>query len=55
MRLAVFVDTEEAEQGYEEGEEPSFDEHVDNITELLRSGYYSVAFVDEARDGEYDE
>jgi hypothetical protein len=53
MRLAVFVDTGEADQGYEEGEEPTFEEHVDNIKELLRSGYYEVAFVDEARDGDF--
>jgi hypothetical protein len=52
MRLAVFVETGEAEQGYEEGDEPTFDEHVDNIKELLRSGYYEVEYVDEARDGE---
>lgn len=55
MRLAVFVDTEAAEDGYEEDERPSFAEHVDEIKELLRMGNYEVAFVDEAKDGELDE
>lgn len=52
MRLMVCVETGEADQGYDEGEEPTFAEHVDNIKELLRSGYYEVEYVDEARDGE---
>lgn len=52
MRLMVCVDTAGAEDGYEEDELPTYDEHVDNISELLRSGYYQVEYVDEARDGE---
>lgn len=52
MRLAVFVDTAEADQGYEDDELPTFAEHVENIEELLRSGYYSVDYVDEVIDGE---
>jgi hypothetical protein len=52
MRLAVFLETGEADQGYEEGEEPTFEQHCENIRELLRSGYYEVDYIDEARDGE---
>lgn len=42
MRIMVVVDTGEADQGYDEGEEPTYEQHVDDIKELLRSGYYDV-------------
>jgi hypothetical protein len=45
MRIAVIVETGEADQGYEEGEEPTFEQHEDDIKELLRSGYYNVERV----------
>jgi hypothetical protein len=52
MRLMVCVETAGAEDGYDEDEIPPFAEHVDNIKELLRSGYYTVEYVDECRDNE---
>lgn len=52
MRLMVCVNTGEADQGYDDGEAPSFSEHMDNIHELLRSGYYNVEYIEECRDNE---
>lgn len=52
MRLAVFVDTSEADDGYDENEIPTFSDHVEAISELLRERHYNVDYVDEARDGE---
>lgn len=50
MKIRVIVDTGEADQGYEEGEGPTFAEHSDNIRELLRSGYYEVDWMDTYED-----
>lgn len=42
MRIALIVETGEADQGYDEDEESTFEQHKDDIEELLRSGYYQV-------------
>lgn len=47
MKIVVIVDTGEADQGYDEGEAPTFETHKDDIQELLRSGYYSVISTSE--------
>jgi hypothetical protein len=52
MRLAISVNTAEAEDGYDENELPTFSDHVEAIEELLRMGHYNVDYVDEAHDGE---
>ncbi len=46
MILKVIVDTGEADQGYEEGEEPDFKTHRFEIEELLRSGYYNTKSIE---------
>jgi hypothetical protein len=45
MKIVVIVDTGEADQGYDEGEEPTFETHKDDIQELLRSGYYDIVSI----------
>jgi len=50
MRLAVFVETDSADDGRDEPQ--SFQEHEYNIREALRDAHYEVDYVDEARDGE---
>lgn len=50
MKIVVIVDTGEADQGYDEGEEPTFETHKDDIHELLRSGYYNVISTSEIED-----
>jgi hypothetical protein len=43
MKIVVEIDTCAAEDGYEEDEIPSYAQHIEDIGELLRSGYYSIS------------
>lgn len=49
MRYVVFVNDDERVAN---GDETSWEDAVDEISELLRSGYFEVEYVDGARDGE---